>query len=311
MFLKIIIICLIAIIIFILSFFLGCHLNKKHEEHNASVNFTASIHTTTILNTTANTVATEEEKTEKEKEQEEKSEEQEDKNEEKANPQVEAITSVVEVKTSITENKVPVTEEKESKKCNCCIIKTLLSVLLFIGIYFALILILPTSSFETLVFIFIAYLLFVLVVKSLIGAIVTRKEKDTLFHYKSVFDIPDTFYLLSFLFISPDYYITYLIKAKIEGIEKNDNGETAKQLRSVYIQANNIFNIIFTCLLAILSYVWIQCGLGNVITLYYILFVRIVSRTIEIILSFVLDVIYRHRKSLIFLSGKVRSKPFM
>ena len=298
MFLKIIIICLVAIIIFLLSFFLGCHLNKKHKEHNAAVNFdfTASIHTTTILNATANTVAAEEEKTEEEKEeeQEEKSEEQQDKNEEQANSHGGAITSVVESKTSITENKAPVTEEKENKKCNCCIIKTLLSVLLFIGIYFALILILPTSSFETLVFIFISYLLFVLVVKSLIGAIVTRKEKDTLFHYKSVFNIPDTFYLLSFLFISPDYYITYLIKAKIEGIEKNDNGETAKQLRSVYIQANNIFNIIFTCLLAILSYIWIQCDFGNVVTLYYILFVRIISRTIEIILSFVLDVKIRN-----------------
>lgn len=47
---------------------------------------------------------------------------------------------------------------------------------------------------------------------------------------------------------------------------------------------------IFTCLLVVLSYTWIQCGLGNV-TLYYILFVRIISRTIGIILSFVLDVI--------------------
>lgn len=48
---------------------------------------------------------------------------------------------------------------------------------------------------------------------------------------------------------------------------------------------------IFTCLLSVLSNIWIQCGLGNITTLYYILFVRIISRTIGIILSFVLAVI--------------------
>lgn len=55
---------------------------------------------------------------------------------------------------------------------------------------------------------------------------------------------------------------------------------------------------IFTCLLSVLSNIWIQCVLGNITTLYYILFVRIISRTIGIILSFVLAVIsVKNKKS--------------
>lgn len=186
---------------------------------------------------------------------------------------------------------------KKEKNKNV-LLEPILNLLLFIGIYFALVLILPASSFEILVHIFFAYLLIVLLVKMIIGAIVTRKESASLFHYKSVFNLYGALYHLFYLFISPDYYLTYLVKEKIDGIEKKNNGEIAKQLRSAYIRANNIFNIIFTCILAFFSYIWIQCGFGNVEILYYILFVRIVSRTIEIILSFILDVIsFKKKKS--------------
>ena len=148
------------------------------------------------------------------------------------------------------------------------------------------------GDFVSLILSFITYSIIVFFIKWLIFLNKINKYKlDLKKNFKSIkMEIKDYVFIL----LSPDYFLTKIMKNKLQ----NYHGDKSnKEIRKSYICSCNYFNVIVTLVLSLLYMLTfgLSCKEFNIV-LYCIVTYRIISRCIEIILSFVKDVISRKEK---------------
>ncbi len=127
---------------------------------------------------------------------------------------------------------------------------------------------------------FVSYFIIEFIIKCILTRLVL-KEKPTL-NAKKLINL--LFYQIQLFLISPDYIITELCKDVFWQTEKTE--------RKKLIQLFNIINLVFSALLIVLVCCFAGFNLCPTFTKYLIgfLIVRIVSRSIEIIISFLNDI---------------------
>ena len=113
------------------------------------------------------------------------------------------------------------------------------------------------------------------------------------------------FNLISFIFcfISIDYHLAYIAKQKLDNADNakagDNNSENAQNLRKKYIETSNKWNLYLSIIFSIV--VWLIVTYVRTVAVAYVfvgmLTYRIISRTVEINVSFVKDICERDKKS--------------
>ena len=93
------------------------------------------------------------------------------------------------------------------------------------------------------------------------------------------------------IFISPDYALTYIFK---EAIKHQNGKKKAPKILANYIKEKNKWNIVISTIIILL----LSCYyLRNCTFIHYLLYTRLISRTMEINISFLQDVFDKNKSS--------------